>query len=187
MERQIIEEQNRMYDILEKATQKQTDRISILVKKYESTVKDTYSANIILAEIAVLSSFMKRRKHLALSEYSDYQIPEEELICAFRESVNALKLMNVTSNMFIDTERNYLPGKTATMAYDFFEDSVELALDNLRSVMVSIGVINNKLRIRVTADCDSNMNTLKESYPDAQITYEDEWTLVLQLEGDGEI
>lgn len=118
-ERQIIEEQNRMYDILEKATQKQTDRISILVKKYESTVKDTYSANIILAEIAVLSSFVKRRKHLALSEYSDYQISEEELICAFRESVNVLMLMNVTSNMFIDTERNYLPGKTATMAYDF--------------------------------------------------------------------
>ena len=53
--------------------------------------------------------------------------------------------------------------------------------------MVSIGVINNKLRIRVAADCDSNMNTLKESYPDAQSTYEDEWTLVLQLEGDGEI
>ena len=186
-ERQIIEEQNRMYDILEKATQKQTDRISILVNKYESTVKDTYSANIILAEIAVMSSFVKRRKHLALSEYSACQIPEEELICAFRESVNALKLMNVMSNMFIDTERKYLPGKTATMAYDFFEDSVELALYNLRSVMVSIGVINNKLRIRVTADCDSNMNTLKESYPDAQITYEDEWTLVLQLEGDGEI
>ncbi len=186
-ERQIIEEQNRMYDILEKATQKQTDRISILVKKYESTVKDTYSANIILAEIAVMSSFVKRRKHLALSEYSACQIPEEELICAFRESVNALKLMNVMSNMFIDTERKYLPGKTATLAYDFFEDSIELAMDSLRAVMVSIGVINDKLRIRVTVDCDGDMNALKKSYPGVQITYEDEWTLILQLEGDGAI
>lgn len=186
-ESQVIEEQNRMYDILGRATQKQIDRISILVKKYGEAGKDTYTANIILAEIAVLSSFVKRRKHLALSEYSDYQIPEEELICAFRESVNALKLMNVMSNMFIDTERKYLSGKTATLAYDFFEDSVELAMESLRSVMVSIGVINNVLRIRITVDCDIDMNALKESYSDVKITFEDEWTLVLQLEGDGEI
>ncbi|MGN0631552.1 MAG: histidine kinase N-terminal 7TM domain-containing protein [Ruminococcus sp.] len=186
-ERQVIEEQNRMYDILVKTTQKQIDRISLLVKKYGKAGKDTYTANIILAEIAVLSSFVKRRKHLALSEYSDYQIPEEELICAFRESVNTLKLMNVMSNMFIDTERKYLSGKTATLAYDFFEDSIELAMDSLRSVMASIGVINDKLRIRVTVDCDNDMNTLKKSYSDVQITYEDEWVLVLELEGDAAI
>lgn len=182
-ERQVIEEQNRMHDILIKTTQKQIDRISVLVKKYEETGKDSRTSNIILAEIAVMSSFVKRRKHLTLSEYSDCQIPEEELICAFRESVNALKLMNVASNMFIDTERKYIDGKTATTAYDFFEDSIELAMDSLRSVMVSIGVINNKLRIRVTINCDNDMKPLKDCYPDAIITYEDEWVLVLEPEG----
>ena len=183
---QIIEEQNRMYDILVKATQKQIDKISLLVKKYEKTGRDTYNSNIILAEIAVLSSFVKRRKHLALSEYAEHKISEEELICAFRESVNALKLMNVTSNMYIDTERKYLSGKTATRAYDFFEDSIEQVMESLRSVMVSIGVINNKLRIRVAADCGDEIKTVQESYPNVKITYEDEWVLVLELEGDGE-
>lgn len=183
---QVIEEQNRMYDILVKATQKQIDKISLLVKKYEKTGRDTYNSNIILAEIAVLSSFVKRRKHLALSEYAEHKISEEELICAFRESVNALKLMNVTSNMYIDTERKYLSGKTATRAYDFFEDSIEQVMESLRSVMVSIGVINNKLRIRVAADCGDEIKTVQESYPNVKITYEDEWVLVLELEGDGE-
>lgn len=184
-ERQVIEEQNRMYDILVKATQKQIDRISLLVGDYEKAGRDTDAAGRILAEIAVLSSFVKRRKHLALSEYADCRIPEAELICAFRESVNALKLLHVTGNLFIDTERSHLSGKTATRAYDFFEDSMELALDSLRSVLVSIGVIDHRLRIRVAADCDGDMHALEACYPDAKITYEDEWALVLELEEDG--
>ena len=88
--------------------------------------------------------------------------------------------------MYIDTERKYLSGKTATRAYDFFEDSIEQVMESLRSVMVSIGVINNKLRIRVAADCGDEIKTVQESYPNVKITYEDEWVLVLELEGDGE-
>ena len=51
---------------------------------------------------------------------------------------------------------------------------------------MSIGVINNKLRIRVAADCGDEIKTVQESYPNVKITYEDEWVLVLELEGDGE-
>lgn len=50
---QAIQEQNRLYDLPGRTTQKQTDRISILIEKYEYAGKDTDTANTVLAEIAL--------------------------------------------------------------------------------------------------------------------------------------
>ena len=130
--RKEIEEQNRLYDLLQSVTQKQIDGIAALVKEYQqSGDKGSESARRILAKIAVLCSFIKRRKHLALSNYKDYRIPAEELRSAFRESMKTLELLDV-SHSFYFAETELLDGSEATALYDFFEDVIEAALDSLR-------------------------------------------------------
>lgn len=55
--RRKIEEQNRLYDLLQSATQTQIDRISVLTKEYrEASQNDADRAKTLLAEIAVLCS-----------------------------------------------------------------------------------------------------------------------------------
>jgi len=185
--RKEIEEQNRLYDLLQSVTQKQIDGIAALVKEYQqSGDKSSESARCILAKIAVLCSFIKRRKHLALSNYKDYRIPAEELRSAFRESMQTLELLDV-SHSFYFAETELLDGSEATALYDFFEDVIEAALDSLRSVNVRISRIGGRRRIAVTLECEAELSALARDYPGAELDNDEgEWTCLLTLGTGGE-
>lgn len=185
--RKEIEEQNRLYDLLQSVTQKQIDGIAALVKEYQqSGDKGSESARRILAKIAVLCSFIKRRKHLALSNYKDYRIPAEELRSAFRESMQTLELLDV-SHSFCFAETELLDGSEATALYDFFEDVIEAALDSLRSVNVRISRIGGRRRIAVTLECEAELSALARDYPGAELDNDEgEWTCLLTLGTGGE-
>ena len=185
--RKEIEEQNRLYDLLQSVTQKQIDGIAALVKEYQqSGDKGSESARRILAKIAVLCSFIKRRKHLALSNYKDYRIPAEELRSAFRESMQTLELLDV-SHSFCFAETELLDGSEATALYDFFEDVIEAALDSMRSVNVRISRIGGRRRIAVTLECEAELSALARDYPGAEIDNDEgEWTCLLTLGTGGE-
>lgn len=185
--RKEIEEQNRLYDLLQSVTQKQIDGIAALVKEYQqSGDKSSESARCILAKIAVLCSFIKRRKHLALSNYKDYRIPAEELRSAFRESMQTLELLDV-SHSFYFAETELLDGSEATALYDFFEDVIEAALDSLRSVNVRISRFGGRRRIAVTLECEAELSALARDYPGAELDNDEgEWTCLLTLGTGGE-
>ncbi len=89
----MIEEQNRLYDLLQSATQRQIDRIAVLTKDYQKLSEtDPSEAQKRLSEIAVLCSYIKRRKHLTLLADRDYKVAVTELERAFSESLQTLKL-----------------------------------------------------------------------------------------------
>lgn len=92
----MIEEQNRLYDLLQSATQRQIDRIAVLTKDYQKLSEtDLSEAQKRLSEIAVLCSYIKRRKHLTLLADRDYKVAVTELERAFSESLQTLKLLDV--------------------------------------------------------------------------------------------
>ncbi len=83
-------------DLLRSATQTQIDRIAELTKEYRRiSSTDPDSAKTLLAEIAVLCSYIKRRKHLTLLTDRDIKIAAAELERAFNESFQTLKLLGV--------------------------------------------------------------------------------------------
>lgn len=89
----MIEEQNRLYDLLQSATQRQIDRVAVLTKDYQKLSEtDPSEAQKRLSEIAVLCSYIKRRKHLTLLADRDYKVAVTELERAFSESLQTLKL-----------------------------------------------------------------------------------------------
>lgn len=117
--RRKVEEQNRLYDLLRSVTQKQIDGIAALEKAYRQT-PDKTEARSILAQIAVLCCFIKRRKHLALSNYRDHRISAPELRGAFRESMQTLELLGVAHSFYM--EEGLAPeGAEAGAMYAFFE------------------------------------------------------------------
>lgn len=184
-EHKVVEEQNRLYDMLQSKTQTQLDKISRLVSVYQQAD----SADIrkrILPEIVVLGSFIKRRKDFVLSIDSTPTIPESKLIGALGESFRALALMNIKGSYLVHTGKEYLSGDVLTLAYDFFEDTVEVSLDSLRSISARVFPVNGRLRISIFADGDGVFETLAEKYPSAVILRdEDGVQLSLPLEGGG--
>ena len=67
--RREIEEENRLYDMLRSVTQQQIDKIAVRVDEYQASDKNSDESRRILARIAVLCGFIKRRRHLALLNY----------------------------------------------------------------------------------------------------------------------
>ena len=184
-DRKVTAEQNRLYDLLTASTQKQIDRIAQLMKEYELADGDAEKGNAVLSKIAVLGGYVKRKKHLTLSIQNGFDVPQGELKNAIEESVRYLKAMGAHCVVFVDTERDYLPGKIASAAYDFFEDAVEAALDSITSCAVSVCMVDGVLRIRVTVGCRADLSPLQKEWPDASVTMSDEneWELILPLRG----
>ena len=165
--RRRVEEQNRLYDLLQSATQRQIDRIAVLTREYRQiSTSDADRARTLLAEIAVLCSYIKRRKHLTLLTDRDYKVAASELERAFSESLQTLKLLNVRSTLYIDEPLSLLSGKTAAALFDFYEAVVESDLENLTSVQVSLAVTDG-LRLSLHVRCQADLSTLADR-PDAR-------------------
>ena len=187
--RRRVEEQNRLYDLLRCTTQAQINRISTLTKEYQKINKtEPTRAKTLLAEIAVLCSYIKRRKHLTLLADRDCSVAIAELVGAFTESLQALKLLNVRTTFFADSRLSVLPGKSAAEIFDFYEQVIESDLENISSIQVSLADIEG-LRLSVNICCKADLSFLAFRGNIRYETDDDEGYqhLVFLLEGDAAV
>ncbi len=185
MERQhrTVEEQNRLYDLLQLKTQPQLDRIDSLVRKYGET-DDADKKLSILAQIAVLGSYVKRSKDFVLSADEAPLITQGKLEAAFGESFRSLVFLNIRGSYLVNIGREFVPGKILMLAYDFFEDVLEAVFDSACYINVRVSGICGKLRINILTDSTSGARP--KNFPGALILREDDGTaFVLDLEGGG--
>lgn len=187
--RRRVEEQNRLYDLLRCTTQAQINRISTLTKEYQKINKtEPTRAKTLLAEIAVLCSYIKRRKHLTLLADRDCSVAMAELVGAFTESLQALKLLNVRTTFFADSRLSVLPGKSAAEIFDFYEQVIESDLENISSIQVSLADVEG-LRLSVNICCKADLSFLAFKGNIRYETDDDEGYqhLVFLLEGDAAV
>ena len=185
--RRAIEEQNRLYDLLQSATQKQIDCIAEMTKEYKkASESDPERAKILLTEIAVLCSYIKRRKHLTLLTDRDYKVAASELERAFSESMQTLKLLNVRSTLYVESGLPMLVGRTAAAVFDFYEEVIEYDLERLKSIQVSL-IDADKLRFSLNVCCGADLSSLAENQDNVIYENDDEYQhLVLFPEGGAE-
>lgn len=183
--RQKIEEQNRLYDLLRSATQTQINKISVLTKEYQKINKtDPARAKTLLAEIAVLCSYIKRRKHLTLLTDRDYKVAITELTRAFTESLQTLKLLNVRSTFYADSELSMIPGKSAAAIFDFYEQVIESDLENISGIQVSLADVEGlRLSINICCKADLSFFACKDNVRYETDDDEEYQQLVFLLEG----
>lgn len=187
--RRRVEEQNRLYDLLRCTTQAQINRISTLTKEYQKINKtEPTRAKTLLAEIAVLCSYIKRRKHLTLLADRDCSVAIAELVGAFTESLQALKLLNVRTTFFADSRLSVIPGKSAAEIFDFYEQVIESDLENISSIQVSLADVEG-LRLSVNICCKADLSFLAFKGNIRYETDDDEGYqhLVFLLEGDAAV
>lgn len=187
--RRRVEEQNRLYDLLRCTTQAQINRISTLTKEYQKINKtEPTRAKTLLAEIAVLCSYIKRRKHLTLLADRDCSVAMAELVGAFTESLQALTLLNVRTTFFADSRLSVLPGKSAAEIFDFYEQVIESDLENISSIQVSLADVEG-LRLSVNICCKADLSFLAFKGNIRYETDDDEGYqhLVFLLEGDAAV
>lgn len=187
--RRRVEEQNRLYDLLRCTTQAQINRISTLTKEYQKINKtEPTRAKTLLAEIAVLCSYIKRRKHLTLLADRDCSVAIAELVGAFTESLQALKLLNVRTTFFADSRLSVLPGKSAAEIFDYYEQVIESDLENISSIQVSLAYVEG-LRLSVNICCKADLSFLAFKGNIRYETDDDEGYqhLVFLLEGDAAV
>ena len=179
-----IEEQNRLYDLLQAKTQGQLDKIDELIKEYGKSEAEDEKRRI-LAKIVVLGSFIKRRKDFVLSVDSAPIISESKLESALGESFRALRLLNIKGGFFVKTGREYLSGEILILAYDFFEDVTETVMDDAGYINVSVCEAAGKLRININVDCNVSCEKLSKKYKNIIIADEKDGSLffALPLEG----
>lgn len=187
--RRRVEEQNRLYDLLRCTTQAQINRISTLTKEYQKINKtEPTRAKTLLAEIAVLCSYIKRRKHLTLLADRDCSVAIAELVGAFTESLQALTLLNVRTTFFADGRLSVLPSKSAAEIFDFYEQVIESDLENISSIQVSLANVEG-LRLSVNICCKADLSFLAFKGNIRYETDDDEGYqhLVFLLEGDAAV
>ena len=187
-EYKTVEEQNRLYDLLQSKTQTQLDKIDSLVKLYKKAVTKEEKHKI-LSNIVVLGSFIKRRKDFVLSVDFAKEISEVKLKNALDESYRAMKLLNIRGAFLVNTGKNYVSGELLTKAYDFFEDVLENVLDRVRFMNVRVCSVKGTLRIGILTDCVGDFDMLRIKYEDVTIICEDgeETEFVLPLKGGVEV
>lgn len=157
-----VEEQNRLYDLLQSVTQTQIDRIAVLTQEYRTTSKtDPAQAKTLLGEIAVLCSYIKRRKHLTLLADRDYKVAVSELERAVSESLQTLKLLHVRCTLYMESGNPMLSGRTAAAIFDFYEQVIEADLEHLQSVQVSLTNAGT-LRFSLYLCCKSDLSALAD-------------------------
>ncbi len=184
--RQKIAEQNRLYDLLQEVTQRQIDKIAMLTQAYRNEKRNSDSAKAILAKIAVLCSYVKRRKHLELLADREYAVPREEIQMALSESLAALGLLGTRSSLFVDVEKQ-IAGRDAARLYDFFEDVLEADMDGLRALDVRVSSRSDGLRITITAECNADLSQLSRRYQEADFdNFDGEQTCLLIVRKGGE-
>ena len=184
--RRKMDEQNRLYDLLQSTTQTQMDRIAVLAREYRKLSKaDTAKARLFLSEIAILCSYIKRRKHLTLLADHDYRVPITELERAFTESLQTLKLLQVRSTLYVEPGLSMVPGKTAAAMFDFYESVLETDLDHLAGMQVSLANMGG-LRLSLNICCKADLSCLADK---ENIRYEadedDDYQRIVFFVGEG--
>ena len=182
-ENKIVEEQNRLYDLLQSKTQRQIDSINRLVNQYKQEGSAEERRRII-AEIVVLGSFIKRRKDFVLLTDYTSMLPYTQLTNAFAESFRALGLYGIKGTYSVKISDERVSGDALTTAYDFFEDMVEAVLGKAKYLTVRVQEVKGTLRIGISVDCLLDAKKLKTDYPDMwEDVAEDETELFLPLTG----
>lgn len=183
-QRYKLEEQNRLYDLVQRETQSQLRQINVLASQLREASGDTPQRRKLLLRILVLATYVKRRKDMTISADRSSVLLVSRLSSALRESCSNLSLSGISGNLYLPETDTVLPIGTAFAAYDLFEDALELALDTLTYFLVTITEEQQALTLRVNLECAADLSPLAQRWPSVTLEQdEDTWFLTKTLTG----
>ncbi|NLL63941.1 MAG: hypothetical protein GX241_06930 [Ruminococcaceae bacterium] len=167
-----LEERKRLFETMQQKTASQVKTLINLAEKLE-VAEDENVAKEISAKMAIIGAYLKRRSNLVfLTELQDVD-PIMELELSLRESTTSLKFYGVNCAYSVD-EKAEINLADVALFYDFFEEIVELSLENLLGITAYLNSTASGSSFSLVVNTSSDLNPLKSRFPDAFVSREDE-------------
>ena len=151
------DEKSLLYDKVAREVSTQLTKVLGLL----SIAENGKATKKILAQIAIIGTYIKRCGNLILLNNENELVSASELASAFRESTDNLKLLGISSafDVIVDGE---IPLCDALKAYDLYEEIIEALLEDLSAVFVRLKVLHGgvKLTLELGAKTQISMDRL---------------------------
>lgn len=144
------EEMTRLYDRITGDVAPQLAKIDELLIKSKD---ELCSCRDLLAQVCVISAYIKRRGNLILLSNQSQKAPIRELEYCLRESLDNLRLSGVYTALTANVKSD-APITDICDAYDLFEAVIEGQLGRITAVMVYLSDRGGALRLRLQIGCD---------------------------------
>lgn len=150
-----FEEKNRLYDRIARDVSSQFIKAEELLDKAKENPEDAHNA---LAQICVISAYIKRRSNLLLLGEENSVISATELELCLRESLDNLSLLGVYSSLKSNCS-GYLNVEASVAIYDIFEKIAEMFIDSINALMVSLKCEDSVIKLNLQIGCNDGVDS----------------------------
>ncbi len=187
VKRHKLEEQNRLYDLVQRETQRQLKEIEELSDQLSRAADHPVRQQALLLRIVVLATYIKRRKDMVLAADRYSLLPAGILESALRESCSNLSFAGTEGNVYVPDGKLNFPMQEVLSAYEFFEDALELALDGITYFYVTLSSGDNgSFGLHFHFECTADLSNLSEKNTAATLEQtEDGWFVSYPLTAGG--
>lgn len=165
-----LDEKNRLYDRLIDEMSEQLIRADDLLKEAE---KNPEIAKEALAQICVISAYIKRRGNLLLINEDNADISATELEFCMKESLDNMLFAGIITSLHSQL-KNKIKTKHIVAFYDLFEKITEAYFDDMTAMLVNLKNDEFCIKMRVQIGCKDGFDeTILSSFfiEDGEVLY----------------
>ena len=176
-----LQEQARLYDLIEQQSARQFARLEELLDELQNTAS-LDGTKPLLGRIAVLMPYVKRRSNLVFLTSRKHTIETDELQLCLNESVQALQLCSILCAIQFEG-KGELPALQAIAIYDLFGAVLDTGR-SLSSLLFFFKWENDVPTVRISAACIENLTVLSLLFPGLLVKQDDDdiWHLSWHLQ-----
>lgn len=174
-----LRERNRIYNKLQNQTQGQIRLLSELVERLKIS-NDSEDEKTILAKIAVISAYIKRRNNLIFLSEDNNAIPAAELEYCLNESIQNLTLFGIPGDYLFDVS-DTMPFSEIMCVYDAFENVIEQAFDTLTSLYLYVGRDDGEIIMTIRLSSNEYMFALMAENLTVEAEDDGQWQLIFRI------
>ncbi|MGN0499112.1 MAG: histidine kinase N-terminal 7TM domain-containing protein [Acutalibacteraceae bacterium] len=178
-----LQEKNRLYDLLQDQTAHQIDLLDSLFAQY-NTETNYEKRRSLLAKIAVIGAYIKRRGNLMFIGEKSATTDTAELSLCLEESFANLELIGVECAVDIPAN-NKIDTTDAIRVYDFFEAVTEATIDDMRSVWLKARSLKDCVIFHLEVECESLLADFSE-LAESSLFEDGVWRFTLRAKKAGE-
>lgn len=184
-QRHHLTEQNRIYNKMQKQTRGQIHLLSRLVDRLERKTGAEEEKKI-LAKIALVSAYIKRRNNLLFLSEDNNAIPAAELEYCINESIRSLRLFDISGDYYFAL-KGTLPFYDMMHIYDVFEKVIEKAFDTLTSLYLYVASDDYGIIMTMRLSTCEDLSSLAIENLLAEAEDEGEWQLTFRIAKRGDL
>jgi hypothetical protein len=177
-----LREKNRLYDLLQEQTARGIDLLDDIFGQYEDSAEPE-ERRMLLAKAAVIGAYIKRRGNLMFIGEKSNVTDTAELGLCLNESFANIELFGAECALSVPV-RVRIRTEDAIRVYDFFEEIIEAAMDDLRSVWLKAHTVEERVVFCIEVETSADLSGNTKIYSGGK-TEEDVWRFTFAVGKEG--